>query len=148
MVKSGVSKQKRLLVRHHRRVDIDDVPEGDDFASDTQIVRWASDPAGRLHQISAEVPDPVEFPVFTPDADDGVVFRFMLRRANRRLEKGSKRGRQRRTGPPTWYLSVWRRSETGETLAMEEQLSDSGEAHRRVDNLVKQVAAGALNESG
>ena len=136
-----------MAVSHDRRVDIEEVPEGEDFASDTQIVRWASDPTGRSYQISAEIPGPAEFPMFTPDADDSLLARFMLRHADRLLEKGSKRGHRRRTGPPTWYLSVWRRSETGESLVMEEQLSDSDEAHRRVDDLVERVAAGALNQS-
>jgi hypothetical protein len=123
-----------------------DVPEGEAFASDTQIVRWASDPAGRLCQITAEVPGSPEFPMFTPDASDGLVARLMVRRANRLIEKRSDPGQRRRTGPPTWYLAVWRREDSGETLLLDE-VSDADEAQRRVDVLAEQVAAGTLGES-
>jgi hypothetical protein len=83
--------------------------------------------------------------MFTPDKQDGLVARFVVRRANRLIEKGSDRGRRRRTGPPTWYLFVWRREDSGETLLLEE-LSDANEAQRRVDVLAEQVAAGTLGE--
>jgi hypothetical protein len=131
---------------HHRGVDADDVPEGEDFANDTLVVRWATDPAGRMCQIVAEIPGPIDFPMWTPDDEDGPLLRFMLWRANRRLQKGYERGQRRRTGPPTWYLSVWRREGT-ESLLLEEELTDPQAARLRIDDLVRQVAAGTLEST-
>lgn len=136
-----------MAAGHHRWVGIDNVPEGEDFASDTQIVRWARDPAGRVYQIRGESPGLPESPMFTPDANHGLLARFMVGRANRLIEKGSDRRHRRHASPPTWYLAVWRREDGGETLLLEEEVSDAKETQRRVDVLAEQVATGTMRES-
>jgi hypothetical protein len=127
-------------------VDIDTLPQGEDFTSDTQIVRWATDPAGRVCQIGAEIPDPPDWPVFTPDADDGPVLRLFLWIANRVLRRGYERGERRQSGPSIWYLEVWRFDEADRTLLVEEELADPQETRLRVDELTEQVAGGVVEE--
>lgn len=128
-------------------MDIDDLPEGEDLTNDVQIVRWATDPAGRVNQISAEVPGPPDWPMLRPDAGDGRLARLMLWRANRLLRKGYERGERRHSGPPIWYLEVWRCDEDGETLLVEEEVVGADEARVRVDRLAAQVAAGVVQET-
>ena len=128
-------------------MDTDALPEGEDFTSDTQIVRWATDPAGRVCQISAEVPGPPDWPLVSPDADDGPMLRLVLRRANRMMRRAFERGEQRHVGPPVWYLEVWRFDEAGETLLAEEELTDPQQTRLRVDELAEQVAAGTVEKT-
>lgn len=130
------------VVRHAENMDIEDIPEGEDFVSDTQIVRWARDPAGRLCQISAELPE-LPSPMFEPEKGGGLVDRVVTWGANRLLETAIRRGERRDTGPPIWYLEVCPSDEAG-TLLAEEELTSREEAHRRVDELVEQVATGGL----
>lgn len=128
-------------------MDIDDLPEGEELSSDVQIVRWATDPTGRVNQISAEVPDPPDWPMFKPDADAGRLDRLLLWRANRWLRKGYERGERRHSGPPIWYLEVWRYDVDGETLLVDEEVTGAHQAQIRVDELVSQVSAGIVQET-
>jgi hypothetical protein len=123
-------------------VEADDVPEGEDYGGDDLVVRWATDPNGRLYQISAALASSVEFPMFKPDDDDGPVVRVLLWRANRLLRRGQERGQRRRTGPPTWYLEAWRREAL--QLVVEEQCQSREAAERRIEEIVKRVAAGFI----
>jgi len=125
-------------------VDIDALPEGEDFTSDSQIVRWATDPVGRVCQISAEVPGAPDWPMFTPDTDDGKILRLHLWGANQVIRKAYERGERRQSGPPVWYLEVWRFDESGETLLVEEELADPDETRLRVDELAQQLTAGIV----
>jgi len=125
-------------------MDIDALPEGEDFTSDRQIVRWATDPGGRVCQISAEVPGSPEWPMFTPDAAEGRMLRLILWRVNQTIRKAYERGERRQAGPPVWYLEVWRFDESGETLLLEEELADPDETRLRVDELAQQLAAGIV----
>jgi hypothetical protein len=129
-------------------VDTHEVPEGEDFTGDTQIVRWATDPAGRVCQISAEVPGPPDWPMFTADADDGLVSRLLLWRANRGIRKAYERGERRHSGPPIWYLEVWRHDGDGKTMIVDEEIAGGPhEARLRVHELATQVAAGIVKET-
>jgi hypothetical protein len=85
--------------------------------------------------------------MFTPHADDGLVSRLLLWRANRRIRKGYERGERRHSGPPIWYLEVWRHDEDGETMLVEDEMAGSDEARLRVHELVAQVAAGIVEET-
>jgi len=127
-------------------VDIDALAEGEDFTSDTQIVRWATDPEGQVCQISAEVPSPPDWPMFTPDVEDGKLSRFVLWLTNRVIRKGYERGERKQSGPPLWYLEVWRFDEAGETLLVEEELADANKARLRVDELAHLVTTGTVGK--
>lgn len=126
-----------------------EVPEGVDVNSDTDIVRWATDPSGRVCLISAGVPGSPVWPLFTPNADDGLVSRILLARVNRLLRKGYERGERRQSGPPIWYLEVWRHDEDGgETMIVDEEVAGGPhEARLRVDEVTAQVAAGTVVET-
>ena len=134
---------------HHEDVDIHEVPEGVNVTSDTDIVRWATDPAGRVCLISAGVPDPLDWPLFTPDANDGLLSRLLLWRANRGVKKAYERGERLHSGSPTWYLEVWRHDDDGgETMIVDEEIAGGPhEARLRVQELSAQVAAGTVVET-
>jgi hypothetical protein len=123
-------------------VDIEDIPEGEDFAGESLIVRWATDPAGRLCQVSAEIPElPSSF--FETEEGDGRVERALAWRANRLLRSRIRSAERHHSGPPIWYLEVWLSNQDG-TLLAEEEAEGREQASRRVDELVDQVAAGTL----
>jgi hypothetical protein len=130
------------VVRHSRVVDIEDIPEGEDVAGEALIVRWVTDPAGRLCQVSAEIPElPSSF--FESENGDGLVERALAWGANRLLQSRIRSAELHRSGPPIWYLEVCL-SNQDRTLLAEEEAEGRDQASRRVDELVDQVAAGTL----
>jgi hypothetical protein len=123
-------------------VDIEDIPEGEDFAGETLIVRWANDPAGRLCQVSAEIPElPSSF--FESEKGEGLVERALAWAGNRLLLSRIRSAERHHSGPPIWYLEVCL-SNRDRTLLAEEEAEGREQASRRVDELVAEVAAGTL----
>lgn len=89
------------------------------------------------------MPGKPDFSVITAEPGDGLLDRFALWRINRLIESGFERGRARRSGPPIWYIEVWRVD--SETLVLEEQFTNAAAARRRIDDLVDQAASGDLD---
>lgn len=123
----------------------EDVPRGQDFDTDRLIVRWATDPAGRLCLISAEHPEPPSL-MLQAKAGDGPIDRLLGWGFNRWLENAIRRGERNHVGPPIWFLEVCLPGDHHTVLA-EEDVAGRDEARRRVDELVEIVASGALGET-
>ena len=121
-----------------------DVPKGQEFDTDRLIVRWATDPEGRLCLISAEDPE-LPSPMIEAKEGDGVGNRLLAWGFNRWLENAIGRGERNHVGPPIWFLEVCLPGEHHMVLA-EEDVAGRDEARRRVDELVEMVASGALGE--
>ena len=123
----------------------EDVPKGQAFDTDRLIVRWATDPAGRLCLISAAQPE-LPSPMIEAKEGDGVTDRLLAWGFNRWLKKAIRRGERNHVGPPTWFLEVCLPGEYHTVLA-EEDIAGRDEARRRVEELVETVTSGALGQA-
>ena len=125
-------------------MDAEDLGVGEECDSDSQCLRWATDPDGRTFRVEVEVPGRFEGPMFEPDGDEGPLLRFMLWRANRLIRHGVERGERRHQGPPRCYLEVWRVSPDEEELAFEQTCLGMEEGRRRGAELVAEIRAGTF----